>query len=74
MDTHQPQIVDPVAGQATGKALIGRIQPGVHLKQAESELFAIYKAREEEERRTAANQRYVNSARPVFLLPAARGH
>ena len=27
-----------------------------------------------EERRTAADQRCVNSARPVFLLPAARGY
>jgi hypothetical protein len=27
-----------------------------------------------EERRTAANQRFVNSARPVSLLPAARGY
>ena len=34
----------------------------------------IYKDREKEERRTAANQRYVNSARPVLLLPAARGY
>jgi len=54
--------------------LIGRIKPGISTKQAESELFAIYKAREQEERRTAADQRRVNSARPVFLSPAARGY
>ena len=52
----------------------GRIKPGINLKQAEAELSVIYKDREMEERRTATNQRYVNSARPVYLLPAARGY
>ena len=52
----------------------GRIKPGANLKQAEAELTVIYKDRELEERRTAVNQRFVNSARPVFLLPAARGY
>src|SRR5262245_17312928 len=55
-------------------SVYGRIIPGANLKQAESELTVIYKDREMEERRTAANQRWVNSARPVFLLPGARGY
>jgi predicted permease len=54
--------------------LIGRIKPGVTPKQAESELYPIYKAQEEDERRTAPDQRFVNSASPIYLLPAARGY
>ena len=54
--------------------LIGRSKPGVTTKQAESELYVIYKSQEESERRTANDQRFVNRASPIYLLPAARGY
>jgi predicted permease len=53
---------------------VGRIKPGVNLKQAEAELTVIYKAQEDTERRTATDQRFVNKSSPVFLVPAARGY
>jgi predicted permease len=53
---------------------IGRLRPGVSTQQAEGELLVIYKAQEEGERRTARDQRFVNKASPVHLLPAARGY
>jgi predicted permease len=54
--------------------VVGRLKPGVSTKQAESEMFAICKNQEEAQRRTAEDQRWVNSASPVTLLPAARGY
>ena len=54
-------------------SMIGRIRPGTNLKQAESELLVIYKAQEEGERREAKDQRNVNPASPVTLLPGSRG-
>ena len=53
---------------------IGRLRPGVSTQQAEGELLVIYKSQEEGERRTAKDQRFVNKASPVHLLPAARGY
>ncbi len=53
---------------------VGRIRPGASIPQGEGELTAIFKSQEEAERRTAANQRDVNAASPVHLVPAARGY
>ena len=54
--------------------VVGRIQPGVSTKQAEADLYAIFRSQEEGERRTATDQRFVNTASAVRLLPAARGY
>jgi predicted permease len=54
--------------------LIGRLQPGHTARQAEAELYALYRGQEEEERRTAAEGMSVSKARPIVLLPAARGY
>src|SRR5436190_3680778 len=53
---------------------IGRLRPGVSTQQAQGELLAMYKSQEEGERRTAKDQRFVNKASPVHLLPGARGY
>jgi predicted permease len=55
-------------------AAVGRIRPGVSLKQAEGDLYAIDKSQEESERRTVSDPRFVNKASPIKLLPAARGY
>jgi predicted permease len=53
---------------------VGRILPGVNLAQAETELRVICKTQEADERRTAKDQRFVNEAEQVHLMPAARGY
>ncbi|MBI3280992.1 MAG: ABC transporter permease, partial [Acidobacteria bacterium] len=53
---------------------MGRLRPGVPLAQIESELYVISKQQEEQDRRTALNQRFVNTARPIKLLPGAQGY
>jgi predicted permease len=53
---------------------VGRIRPGATIPQGEGELTAIFKSQEEAERRTAVDQRNVNTASPVRLTPAARGY
>ena len=53
--------------------IIGRIKPGAKIQQAEADLYAIFRSQEEGERRTATDQRRVNTASQVHLLPAARG-
>jgi predicted permease len=54
--------------------IVGRIKPGVSTRQAETDLYAIYRTQEEDDRRTAPDKRFVNAASPVHLLPAARGY
>jgi predicted permease len=54
--------------------LIGRMKPGATLSRAETELFTAYKDQEAAERRTVKDQRFVNAAVPVHLLPGARGY
>ncbi len=54
-------------------AAIGRLKPGVGIKQAEGELFAICKDQESAERRSLANPKWANTADQVVLAPAARG-
>ncbi len=53
---------------------VGRLRPGATIPQAEGELYTIYKSQEAADRRTARDQRFVNSASPVRLTPAARGY
>ena len=53
---------------------IGRLKSGATIKQAESELFVIYREQEEAERRTSQDPRFINRASPIWLLPAARGY
>jgi predicted lysophospholipase L1 biosynthesis ABC-type transport system permease subunit len=53
--------------------IIGRIKPGANIQQAEADLYAIFRSQEEGERRTVTDQRRVNTASQVHLLPAARG-
>jgi hypothetical protein len=53
--------------------IIGRIKPGAKIQQAEADLYAIFRSQEEGERRTATDQRRVNTASQVHLVPAARG-
>jgi len=53
-------------------AVIGRIKPGVDLKQAEAEMTAIGKAAEDEDRRARSGGGA--SARAAILLPAAHGY
>ena len=54
--------------------VIGRLKPGASTKQAETEIFAIYREQEQAEQRTVRDPRFVNRARPITLHPAARGH
>ncbi len=54
--------------------VVGRLKPGVNVKQAESELFVVYREQEESERRSSPDGRFVNQARPILLMPAARGY
>jgi predicted permease len=54
--------------------MIGRLKPGATVKQAESELFNVYREQELAESRTVQDQRFVARARPVMLMPAARGY
>lgn len=52
---------------------IGRIKPGATVAQAETELFAVYQNQEEGERQST-QQKFVNRAQPILLIPAARGY
>jgi putative ABC transport system permease protein len=52
---------------------IGRLKPGATVTQAEAELYAVYQNQEEGERE-ATQERFVNRARPILLMPAARGY
>ncbi len=54
--------------------VIGRIKPGATVKQAETEMFAIYREQEQAELRTTQDPRFVNRAQPIVLQPAATGH
>lgn len=54
--------------------VMGRLKPGVSKAQLEAELYTITQEQEAQERRTAADQRWVNMARPVVLLPGAQGY
>jgi predicted permease len=53
---------------------IGRIKPGATVAQAETELYAVYQDQEEGERRSLKDGRFVNEAKPILLMPAARGY
>lgn len=53
---------------------VGRLKPGATVTQAETELFAVYQNQEEGERQSAQNERFVNRAQPIVLIPAARGY
>ena len=52
---------------------IGRLKPGATVKQAETELFGVFREQEAAERRATPNER-INQARPIALNPAARGY
>ena len=54
--------------------VVGRLKSGASIAQVESELSVISKQQEENERRTAANPRFVNTGMPVKLLPGAQGY
>ena len=54
--------------------IIGRIKPGATIRQAETEIFAVYREQEQAELRTVQDPRFVNRAQPIFLQPAATGH
>jgi predicted permease len=54
--------------------VIGRIKPGANIRQSETELFTVYKDQEQAEARTTRDQRFVNRAEPIRLLPGARGY
>jgi predicted permease len=53
---------------------IGRLSAGASITQAETELYAVSQSQEEGERQVTADARFVNQARPIKLLPAARGY
>jgi predicted permease len=53
---------------------IGRLNPGATIKQAETELYAVYQDQEESERRSVQDGERVNQAQPILLMPAARGY
>ena len=52
---------------------VGRLKPGATVTQAETELFAVYQNQEEGERQ-ATQEKFVNRAQPILLMPAARGY
>lgn len=54
--------------------IIGRLKPGANAAQAETELYAIYQDQEEGERKSFQDGRLVNGAKPILLMPAARGY
>jgi predicted permease len=54
--------------------IIGRIKPGATIKQAETEIFALYREQEQSELRAVPDPKFVNPAQPIVLQPAARGH
>jgi predicted permease len=54
--------------------VIGRMKPNMSTKQAETEIFAIYREQEQAELHTVKDPRFVNRAQPITLQPAARGH
>jgi hypothetical protein len=54
--------------------VVGRLKSATSIAQVESELSVISKQQEEQERRTAANPRFVNTGMPVKLLPGAQGY
>ncbi len=54
--------------------LMGRLKPGTDIRQLEAELSVIYKQQEDDDRRTAPDPRFVNSASPVRLLRGAQGY
>jgi len=54
--------------------VLGRLKPGASLKQLESELFVINQQQEAENRRTATDQRFVNKAEAIAILPGAQGY
>lgn len=53
---------------------MGRLKPGAPVAQLESELYVINQEQEAENRKTAADQRFVNKAEPVKLLEGAQGY
>lgn len=54
--------------------VLGRLKPGASIPKLEAELYNIGRDMEAENRRTALDQRFVNRALEVKLLPAARGY
>lgn len=52
---------------------VGRLKPGATATQAETELFAVYQNQEEGERQST-QEKFVNRAQPIVLIPAARGY
>src|SRR5207302_133381 len=54
--------------------VIGRLAPGASVVQAETELFAVYRDQEASERQDSPAGGRVNEARPMQLIPAARGY
>ncbi len=54
--------------------VLGRLKPGASIPKLEAELSAIGREQEAINRRTALNQRYVNRAEDVKLLPGAQGY
>jgi predicted permease len=55
-------------------SLIGRIKPGTRIEQSEAELHVIAQQEEQAERRTQADQRYINSAGIPKLFPGSQGY
>ena len=53
---------------------VGRLKPGAPIAQLETELYNIGLEQEKLDRRTALNQRFVNSAQKVKLVPGAQGY
>ena len=54
--------------------IIGRLAPSASVVQAETELFAVFRDQEASERQGSAAGARVNEARPIKLMPAARGY
>ncbi|MGH7551591.1 MAG: ABC transporter permease, partial [Longimicrobiales bacterium] len=50
-------------------SVLGRLKSGASIAQLETELYTIGKEQEALDRRTALNQRFVNSAQKIKLLP-----
>jgi len=54
--------------------VVGRVSTGTALKPIESQLTAIYRSQEEEERKVRPREGQVNQALTVVLIPAGRGY
>ncbi len=54
-------------------AAIGRLKQGVSLPNAEGQIFGINKQQEADERRAVPNDKYINTASKIVLMPGGRG-